>query len=306
MTTNHNTTFHMKGVVVRGNIDMTDGIIQNVGKLFIGNWSFELGDDDELVIKNNDVPKVKLSNNLSLNSNLKYDRYFMVQLVNVNECIGFLVSATSRIYNFDMSQTPSDNQALPTIELSKTEKDSSLLGVMVGCEDYSRSLSVGNIQSEHAQEDDLNRVFVHSGPGTGSVWVVDIGGNINKGDYITTTVIPGYGMKQDDNIKHSWSGPRAMINCDFRPKIIVLEKPVDIDEDGPIYTEMRNINGQVITDVNYTMKYIDINGNPATSKQFIDDIQKLIDQYGKGGDMSRVLKNSNRKIFRACLIAYCY
>lgn len=295
----------MKGLVVQGSIDMMEGgVIQNVERLSIGDWSLEVGEEGELVIKNDDIVRVRLTNNINLSTNLRYDRYFMIQPINVDDCIGMFVSATPRIYNFDMSQVPSKNLALPAIEISKKAKDPTVMGILVGCENYSRRLSIGNIESEHPQEDDLNRVFVHSGHGTGSVWVTDINGPIKRGDYITTSNIAGYGMKQDDDVKHPWTGPRSMTNCNFHPKTIVLEKPVDFDEDGPIYESILNMEGDPITDMEYTMKYIHKDGEIATVREFNEDIESL----SKGGkhEISHILKSSKRTIYKACLIAYCY
>jgi hypothetical protein len=40
-------------------------------------------------------------------------------------------------------------------------------------------------------------------------------GNIENGDYITSSGYLGYGEKQDDNLLHNYTVAIATINCDF-------------------------------------------------------------------------------------------
>ena len=51
--------------------------------------------------------------------------------------------------------------------------------------------------------------------GEGRVWVTDRNGNIEAGDYITTSEIPGYGQKQDDDLLHSYTFGKAMESIDW-------------------------------------------------------------------------------------------
>ena len=307
MTTNYNTTFHMKGMVVQGGIDLLNGVLQNVDKIFMGDWSFEIDDENALVIKNDNVTRIRITNDkdLGILSNLRYERCFMVQPVNISECIGFFVSTTANLYNLDMTQTPSTNtQTLPTVGLSSRVEDSSMVGILVGYENHGRQVSIGNLESHHSQDDDVNRVFVHTGTGTGSVWVTDMNGSIRAGDYIITCGIPGYGMRQDDNIKRSHTGPKSMINCTFHPETVILKKPIDFDETGPVYTSITNLEGDPITDMEYMMKYVNIKGEQCTVADYTNDIERLC--KGNRKTVEEALLSSKRKIFKACLIAYCY
>ena len=47
------------------------------------------------------------------------------------------------------------------------------------------------------------------------MWVVNTGGNIENGDYITTSALPGYGMKQDDDLLHNYTVAKITQDCDF-------------------------------------------------------------------------------------------
>ncbi len=49
----------------------------------------------------------------------------------------------------------------------------------------------------------------------GGTWVCNSNGNIENGDYITSSDYLGYGEKQDDDLLHNYTVAKATINCDF-------------------------------------------------------------------------------------------
>jgi hypothetical protein len=51
--------------------------------------------------------------------------------------------------------------------------------------------------------------------GEGRVWVTNINGDIEAGDAITSSAIPGYGQKQDDDIVHIYTLGKAMDSVDW-------------------------------------------------------------------------------------------
>jgi len=51
--------------------------------------------------------------------------------------------------------------------------------------------------------------------GDGRAWVSNINGNIEVGDYITTSLIPGYGQRQDDDLLHSYTLGKATETVDW-------------------------------------------------------------------------------------------
>ena len=59
-----------------------------------------------------------------------------------------------------------------------------------------------------------DRVIVNA-LGEGSIWVTNINGNFENGDYITTSTIPGYGMKQDDDLLHNYTAAKITQDCNF-------------------------------------------------------------------------------------------
>lgn len=297
-------TIHENGIVVEGSIDMRNGVITNLNKLSLNKWSLELNENGELCINHDKEVKARITNNNEITINLNCERYFMVQPINVDKCIGLVVSNLPRYYNMDITQRPS-TQALPSIYLSNKPYDSTVIGVIVSYEKYERTITTGNIESVSQQEDDLNRVLVAS-QGTAAIWVCDVNGSFLNGDYITTSGIPGYGMRQDDDIKHNYTLSKITQNCDFQPGILILEKPVDFDEEGPVYEQIRSINNDVISDVEYESRYVNIDGKEVSVRDFVNDLQKLAgddDIYISGKDIRLdLLTHPERSIFRAAKV----
>jgi hypothetical protein len=94
--------------------------------------------------------------------------------------------------------------AHPTIELSRKKKDKRVLGV----------LGLNTRKNSHPE-----RLIVNS-IGEGGIWVCNSNGNIENGDYITSSDYLGYGEKQDDDILHNYTVAKATIDCDF-----ILDSP---------------------------------------------------------------------------------
>ena len=47
------------------------------------------------------------------------------------------------------------------------------------------------------------------------IWVCNSNGNIENGDYITSSDYLGYGEKQDDDLLHNYTVAKATMSCDF-------------------------------------------------------------------------------------------
>ena len=94
--------------------------------------------------------------------------------------------------------------ALPQIELSRKKKDKRGFGVL-------GSIVRGNSRIE--------RLIVNS-VGEGAIYVINSNGNIENGDYITSSDYLGYGEKQDDDLLHNYTVAKATIDCDF-----ILDSP---------------------------------------------------------------------------------
>ena len=108
--------------------------------------------------------------------------------------------------------------AHPLIELSRTKKDKRVFGVL------------GMKNRKNSNE---KRLIVNS-IGEGAIWVCNSNGNIENGDYITSSDYLGYGEKQDDDLLHNYTVAKATMDCNFE-----LDSPLyncfeieDLDKNG--------------------------------------------------------------------------
>ena len=112
--------------------------------------------------------------------------------------------------------SPTINESLPTVIMSTTRNDKRCFGVISGAEDrgYSREYSTGVWGTFMRKDPDDTRLHINS-VGEGAIWVCDINGDLDNGDYITTCEIPGYGMRQDDSVLHNYTVAKITCDCDF-------------------------------------------------------------------------------------------
>ena len=59
------------------------------------------------------------------------------------------------------------------------------------------------------------RLIVNS-VGEGGIWICNSNGNVENGDYITSSDYLGYGKKQDDDLLHNYTVAKATMDCDFQ------------------------------------------------------------------------------------------
>jgi len=136
---------------------------------------------------------------------------------NPRESIGLIVVSTGKYNNLIELDRPTINESLPVVTLSSRRNQKSSFGVLSDEEDRNggpREYSHGNFVSVFHDEEKINRSIVNS-LGEGAVWVCDINGNLENGDYITTCEIPGHGMRQDDDLLHNYTVAKITQDCTF-------------------------------------------------------------------------------------------
>lgn len=101
------------------------------------------------------------------------------------------------------------DESLPDIEISNKRNEKRSIGVI----------------SEVEINEEETFAYVNS-LGEGGIWITNINGNLENGDYITTCEIPGYGMKQDDDLLHNYTVAKITCDCDFD-----LQSPIYICEE---------------------------------------------------------------------------
>jgi hypothetical protein len=116
---------------------------------------------------------------------------------------GLIVSATGKTQTRkDKNGEISLSSTLPTVTISAKARDKAVFGVIV---------SKGPLSEDHWYKGEEGDHFgVVNALGEGRVWVTDINGDIQAGDYITTSSVPGYGQIQDDDLLHSYTLGKAI------------------------------------------------------------------------------------------------
>jgi hypothetical protein len=121
---------------------------------------------------------------------------------------GLIVAATGQA---QIRQNPDGSvnlsSTLPTVKLADTPHDKAVFGVLV---------AEASLPEDHWYEAQEGERFASvNALGEGRVWVADINGAIEAGDYITTSSIPGYGQKQADDLLHSYTLGKAIETVDW-------------------------------------------------------------------------------------------
>ena len=110
---------------------------------------------------------------------------------------------------------PQINESLPEVILTSQANDKRVFGVISDVEDNNdqvRRYSAGAWTSAWEKQD--NRLIINS-LGEGAVWVCDINGNLDNGDYITTCTVPGHGALQADDLLHNYTVAKITQDCTF-------------------------------------------------------------------------------------------
>ncbi len=121
---------------------------------------------------------------------------------------GMIVSVTGKT---EVRKTDTGEIALsatlPTVTLSLKARDKTIFGVMVA----EHPLPEGHWYASS----DGERFGVVNALGEGRMWAAAINGEIEAGDYITSSGIPGYGQRQEDDLAHSYTIGKAIETVDW-------------------------------------------------------------------------------------------
>jgi len=114
------------------------------------------------------------------------------------------------------------NESLPEITLVREANCPAVFGAVSFTEDTNNTRigSAGRFTSVYGNPfGEKQRVFVNA-LGEGGVWVCNINGNFSIGDLITTSTVPGYGMRQSTNQIMNYTFGKITMNCDFQPTLL--------------------------------------------------------------------------------------
>jgi hypothetical protein len=146
------------------------------------------------------------------------------------------------------------NETLPQITLSSVENSQKVFGVISYTEDVNntRNGGVGRFKSTYLNPyGEKKRVFVNA-LGEGGIWVCNANGSFNNGDFITTSNVPGYGMKQNSNQTMNYTVGKITTDCDFNPQQLPvttsLKKTVTITEKVKVTIDEITTKNEIVFD----------------------------------------------------------
>jgi hypothetical protein len=150
--------------------------------------------------------------------------------------VGKIVVASGQYDNPNTTDSITINETIPTIKLSNERNQKSAFGVVSNAEDpdqEDRTYNFGAFGTNRQKKssDDV-RIHVNS-LGEGGIWVTNINGDLENGDYITTCEMPGYGMKQDSEMLCNYTVAKITMDCDFDKR--KSYECIDIEHEGVTY-----------------------------------------------------------------------
>lgn len=167
--------------------------------------------------------------------NYTFENYQYILASDYKEDITGLIVSSIGYYNL---LTDVKNIYLPLLNLSKVENDIKVFGIIT--------------EKKHNGSYKINSAK-HC-----FIWVCNKNGIINNGDFICTSSITGYGMKQNSNKLLNSTIAKINCNCDFN--INQLNKKIKLIDNKIQYNE-GNITFEDNTDYNeYNKRFLDNNG----------------------------------------------
>jgi hypothetical protein len=115
---------------------------------------------------------------------------------NVDYYRGMLVSADTNEFKNNV----------PKLSLTKQSLDKKCYGVVSSSNTYSID----------------NEILIDT-KGPGKVWVINHS-NIESGDYLTSSNVHGYAMKQEDDVLHNYTVAKTTMDCDFNTRDIIIKR----------------------------------------------------------------------------------
>jgi hypothetical protein len=143
----------------------------------------------------------------------------------MEDLVGKIVVSTGEYSDLNNDKTLTINEAIPIVSLCKCENDKRCFGVVSDREsdDIQREFKIGNLKF-HMQKKRRSKKYMINSVGEGGIWVCNIGGNIYNGDYITSSSLPGFGMKQTSPFHLNYTVAKITCDCDFDDMPYTIQK----------------------------------------------------------------------------------
>lgn len=166
---------------------------------------------------------------------------------------GLIVSCIDQYINKDYSMKPKISESLPLTKLTNIENDKAVFGVIAYQPDANYNINNFKVNSL----------------GEGAIWITNKNGNLEIGDYISSSTITGYGQKQilNEELLTRYTVAKITCNCDFSLTKQIKQKIITISNENYIIEEYKEIGSSKEKDVTQIINY-DENGNI----QYEDDL----------------------------------
>ena len=181
------------------------------GSLSLDNyWKQYTGVDSNLVFESRNGALVEFDEIWSagvLNFTGKHRCYSDIK----NPKLGQIVYSKGIYKNLEESDAISIDEALPVVGLTRKKFDKRAIGVIGGVDEVGE-YRMGNIKLTKPL---LSKRLIIQSHGEGAILVCNINGDIENGDYITSSSVMGYGMRQKSKLKYNHTVAKITQDCKF-------------------------------------------------------------------------------------------
>jgi len=277
-----NITTHSGDIIAyNGNISTTFGNnIVNNDLYFNNSWRMYANNDDlyDLNFENSLDNGATWNLRAKMNGLNNYTNTVYTNFTGIHHCkantnklyddkyIGYIVSTINKYSSMNSKYSPENLQRnfdkeswdfLPVVQLSSKAYDKSLFGIItkVESDDPNERYEIAGTISYPIEKKEYDRRLHIAGCGEGGIWVCDYNGIFEAGDFITTSPIPGIGMKQEDELVYNYTVGKITMDCNFNPNILVN------------------------SEYEYEMKYINESGNIISLEEYNDLVSSNIKVY---------------------------
>ena len=150
------------------------------------------------------------------------------------DLIGKIVVSTGIYKDLHDNSDIRVSEAIPIVKIATKKYDKSVFGVISGIEpdQHTSTFSIGHISFTLNKNINCKKAMVNS-VGEGGIWVCNINGNLENGDFICTSIIDGLGMRQDTDNRMNYTVAKITCDCSFDISSPIY-KCSDFEENGQV------------------------------------------------------------------------
>jgi hypothetical protein len=185
--------------------------------------------------------------------------------------------------------------ACPVVKICATENDKRVMGVLstrhlrtqikeitkeeyeltMGDEKYAYEKKEGaDVYIRDIDTDEFSRGY-YNAVGEGGIWVCNKNGNLENGDYITSSTVAGYGQKQNDDLLHNYTVAKITTDCDFTEIWVTTKKHKKtregylFDENNePVYENILDTEGNTQNHLKFKLRYLLPDGTQISEEEY--------------------------------------